>query len=99
MSSTQALRLRSLARAAEIAGEARLASYLRVPPSTLESLLSGAEPIPERVFLKVVDFLIDGHILPLGTKNENESWSTPMATTLGQGTLPSDRKVNDGDAA
>lgn len=60
MSSTQPLRLRTLARAAELlGGEKPLAIYLELPPVAVEFMIAGKTPIPERVFLQVVDLIVE----------------------------------------
>jgi hypothetical protein len=50
---------RALHRAAELlGGRDKLAAYLGVPASEVQSWLSGTRP-PQAVFLRVVDFIID----------------------------------------
>lgn len=58
MSSSQALRLRALARAVELSGGAeRLARYLGISVLKLTFLLQGSSHISEELFLQVVDLL------------------------------------------
>jgi len=50
---------RALARAREaIGGEVQLARHLRVPGSAIIAWLSGEQPIPDVIFLRVVDLLV-----------------------------------------
>ncbi len=58
MSSSQALRLRALARAVELSGgPEQLAHYLGISVFRLTFLLRGVSHVPEDVFHQVVDLL------------------------------------------
>ena len=60
MPADQQLYQRALANAVRAAGgEDALREYLDVPHTTLHTWLSGLKPIPESVFLKVIDLLLD----------------------------------------
>jgi hypothetical protein len=60
MSGDQQLYRRALANAVHVAGgEEAVREYLDVPQATLQTWLLGAKPIPEAVFLKVIDLLLD----------------------------------------
>ncbi len=66
MPHNQALRLRSLLRAAELCGgPEKLAEYLGVTPSKLGFMLNGSATVPEELFLQVVDLLISRNITEL----------------------------------
>lgn len=57
------VRSRALWRAAEILGDSRaLRLYLNVPALMLATWMSGAEPPPTDVFLKVVDLIVEKDI-------------------------------------
>ena len=60
MPADQQLYRRALTNAVRMAGgEEALREYLAVPHATLQTWLLGAKPIPEPVFLKVIDLLLD----------------------------------------
>jgi hypothetical protein len=52
--------VRTLAKAAElIGGERALARYLRVPMAELFVWMRGATPVPDRIFLRAVDLVLN----------------------------------------
>ena len=66
MSSSDTLRVRALARAVELAGGTReLAAYLGIRPLTLSYFLHGASHVPEDLFLRVVDLLVQRNVAEL----------------------------------
>lgn len=66
--SDQALYRRTLRRALEVAGgQSALRAKLAVSDTHLSSWLQGAQPIPEQVFLQLVDIVVrpePGHGIP-----------------------------------
>ena len=63
------VRVRALARAAEILGGApQLRRYLKVSILSLTVWMTGAEPPPTDVFLKAVDVIIDHEVDDLRAK-------------------------------
>jgi len=71
MSSTEALRLRALARAIEVSGGLReLAAHLGMRPSQLSFMLHGITPVPEHVFLRLVDLLISRALTEIGVNSK-----------------------------
>jgi hypothetical protein len=66
MPGDQQLYQRALSNAVRAAGgEDALREYLDVPHTTLHTWLTGLKPIPESVFLKVIDLLLDPQHPPL----------------------------------
>ena len=60
MSENDALRSRAVAKAVQIlGGEEALAVRLGLTPGTIKLLMVGKIPVPQQVFLKVVDILSD----------------------------------------
>lgn len=65
MAGDQRLYKRALDNAVQAAGgEEALRDYLQVNETTLRTWLTGLKPIPEQVFLKVIDLLLDQAALP-----------------------------------
>ena len=62
--------LRNAVRAA--GGEDALRDHLNVPSATLRTWLTGLKPIPEHVFLKVIDLLLDPR-MPSGAPSHGEN--------------------------
>jgi hypothetical protein len=61
----QRLYRRALSNAVHAAGgEVALCEYLQVNEVTLRTWLTGLKPIPEHVFLKVIDILLDPRGVP-----------------------------------
>ena len=77
MSTSQQLRLRALVRAIELCGgPGPLAHYLRISAAKLTYLIDGAAPVPEELFVRIVDLLIARDI----TKLTEQSRSTDEAS-------------------
>ncbi len=68
MSSSQALRLRALARAAELLGVEGLAEFLGLSSTRVSFMLSGRAAVTEDVFLRTVDVLISRDIAQLSAR-------------------------------
>ena len=65
MAADQQLYRRALNNAVHAAGgEDALREYLEVNETTLRTWLAGLKPIPETVFLKVIDLLLDPRVPP-----------------------------------
>jgi hypothetical protein len=65
--------LRALRKAARILGsEERLRELLDVPPGAFSRWMQGAEPVPNHIFLMMVDFLADmeSGVQPFGSAGE-----------------------------
>ena len=65
--------LRALRKAARIlGGEERLRDVLDAPPGAFARWMQGAEPVPNHVFLMIVDFLADmeSGVQPFGSGGE-----------------------------
>lgn len=82
MSSSQALRLRALVRAAELCGGAKqLADHLGITARVLRGMLAGIADVPEDVFLRVVDVLIARNLNELSqpvSRREPEEPTRPL---------------------
>jgi hypothetical protein len=66
MPADQQLYQRALSNAVRVTGgEDALREYLDVPSTTLRTWLTGLKPIPENVFLKVIDLLLDPKTPPI----------------------------------
>jgi len=64
---------RALRKAARIlGGEERLRQLLDAPPGAFSRWMQGAEPVPQPVFLMIVDFLADmeSGVQPFGSAGE-----------------------------
>ncbi len=68
MSSSQALRLRAFARAAELLGVEGLAEFLGISTTKVSFMLSGGAAVTEDVFLQTVDVLISRDIAQLSAR-------------------------------
>ena len=62
MSSDSSVRLRAMLRAAELSGGMdELAARLNVTPALLSGMMKRHLPVPEKVFLRVVDIFFNGN--------------------------------------
>ncbi|HYR33879.1 MAG TPA: hypothetical protein VEQ87_06265 [Burkholderiales bacterium] len=65
--------LRALRKAARLlGGEERLRELLDAPPGAFSRWMQGAEPVPDHIFLMMVDFLADmeSGVQPFGSAGE-----------------------------
>ena len=65
-----AVHKRALQRAIDLAGGVEpLARHLKVPPTTLKFWLNVSSPLPDDMFLKIVDLLLDRSMMELQTRS------------------------------
>jgi hypothetical protein len=82
-----AVHKRALRRAIDLAGGTEpLATYLKVSPTAVKFWLNASSPLPDDMFLKIVDLLVERSLIEL---KPAPGESAPPAGTSGRGAAES----------
>jgi DNA-binding transcriptional regulator YdaS (Cro superfamily) len=74
VSDNDTLRSRAVAKAVQVlGGEEALAARLGLTPGTIKLLMAGRVPVPQQVFLKVVDIISGDDWPPNGNSKQHKS--------------------------